>query len=173
MTDVVERTATAKKGQDPLAHSLGTAFALTPRRLELLTAAVRGHRVNIPPSPLQLPLGVSQSRIDAFRRDIVDYSPEGVSRLQARLARAEEQHNDKAAATLRSKIAKAPSKFETAQIDLTAALELRSRREQALLRWLNGCGLRGDALTTLVRSLRHNVTYMYYMNERVLYVETD
>lgn len=172
MTDV-RKDPVAQRNGDSLAYTLGSIFALTPQRLQLLTQAVRSGRVSISPTPLRLPMGVAQRWIDSYRRDIADYGPEGVVKLKERLARAEQAHNHQAVVILRQKIGRVADKFAAAQEYLAAALRRQIEREEALCGWLTGCGLQPDALQTLVHSLRYNVTYVYYMPQGVMYVETN
>lgn len=154
-----------------VAHSIDKLFALNPQRRTLLLGAISAGRMSFPNTEIQLRAGVSQAKIDGFRRDLVDYSSEGVIKLKERHANAK---TEKSAKALQKKIDAAPAKYEAATIGLAAALAQQRRRELALSQWLRACGLKLAETRALAHCLRHNVTYIHYLAScQTLYVETD
>ena len=154
-------------------RSVDLVFAIpNPRSREYLQRALVAGSVRFPATALQLPPGVSLATIDGYRCDLARYDSDGILRLKRRLVAAEDRKNWSAANTLRREIGDAPGLYEAAAEGLTAALDLRQRREQALARWLRCSGLELSQINGLARCLRCNVTYLHY-RDLVLYVEFD
>lgn len=168
------RVAEAVRGE-AVATTMGhldRIFLLEVGQRKRLAEAVLTGKVAFSLAEIQLPPGVSQSRINGYRRDLNDFGPEGIVRLKERLAGAEERQNEKLAATLQRKIDNAPTRYDKAEEELADALALQEQREQALHQWLKGCSLGVAEIRELVVCLRHNVTYIHFLSQSgVLYSE--
>jgi hypothetical protein len=162
--------------------SLVQMFDLSPVALATLVSALRDRQLHLPAENpvLEIPPGLSPSRLRSYQRDLVDYSEEGVLALRQRLAgmTGEDAKTKQTRATLARRIGLAPALLEQAQVRLETIDEANSRRERNFRHWMGSAGMPQDWINFLWSALRPEVTFarvMVTQSDKIgtLYVERE